>query len=89
MYMFSYDTLQALFSKLVETAIMHQYRNVHPKDSLRRGPPSSRCSGTAPVTVINSKFSGNMPSLVLGKVMKFQHPSSSRFGDILEKPEGG
>ena len=32
--MFSYDTLQALFSKLVETAIMHQYRNVHPKDSL-------------------------------------------------------
>ena len=33
-YMFSYDTLQSLFAKLVETAIMHQYRNVHPKDSL-------------------------------------------------------
>ena len=33
-YMFSYHTLQSLFAKLVETAIMHQYRNVHPNDSL-------------------------------------------------------
>ena len=32
--MFSYDTLHSLFAKLVDTAIMHQYRNVHPKDSL-------------------------------------------------------
>ena len=30
-YMFSYDTLQSLFAKLT---IMHQYRNVHTKDSL-------------------------------------------------------
>ena len=41
-----------------------------------------------PVTVINLTFSGNMPSLVLGKVIKFQHPSSSHFTDNLEKPEG-
>ena len=37
---------------------------------------------------INLKIVGNMPSLVLEKFMKFQHPRSSRFGDILEKPEG-
>ena len=36
-----------------------------------------------------TNISGNMPSLVLGKVTEFQHPSSSRFGDILEKPGGG
>ena len=29
-----------------------------------------------------------MPSLVLGKVRKFQPRSPSRFGDIPEKPEG-
>ena len=29
-----------------------------------------------------------MPSLVLGKVTKFQHHGFSRFGGILEKPEG-
>ena len=29
-----------------------------------------------------------MPSLVLGKVTKFQDPSSSHFGDILEKYVG-
>ena len=29
-----------------------------------------------------------MPSLILGKVTKFQHPSFKRFGDIPEKPEG-
>ena len=56
--------------------------------TLRIGPPNDRCAGTAPVTGINLKFSGNMATLVLGKVMTFQHPSSSRFGDILEKPEG-
>ena len=33
-YMFSHDTLQSPFAKLVQTAIMHQHRNVHPKDSL-------------------------------------------------------
>ena len=32
--MFSYDRLQSLFAKLVQTAVMHQYRIVHPKDSL-------------------------------------------------------
>ena len=32
--MLLYGTLQSLFAKLVQTAIMHQYRNVHPKDSL-------------------------------------------------------
>ena len=29
-----------------------------------------------------------MPRFVLGKVRKFQDPSSSRLGDIQEKPEG-
>ena len=53
--------------------------------ALRIAPPNSGCYGTAPVTVINMKFSGNMPSLVLGKVMKFH---TLRFGDIPEKPEG-
>ena len=33
-HMFSYNTLQSLFAKLVQTAIMYQYRNVHPEDSL-------------------------------------------------------
>ena len=40
-----------------------------------------------PGKVIDLKFSGNMPSLVLGKVGKFQPRSSSRFRDIPEKPE--
>ena len=33
-YIFSHHTIQSLFAKLVQAAIMHQYRNVHPKDSL-------------------------------------------------------
>ena len=37
---------------------------------------------------IDLKFSKNVLSLVLGKVRNFQHRSSSRFRDILEKPEG-
>ena len=53
----------------------------------RLGPPNFRCPGAIPGKSINLKFS-EMPSLVLGKVRKFQHRSSSRFRDILEKPEG-
>ena len=52
------------------------------------GPPTFRCPGAAPGKVIYLKFSGNMPSLDLGKVRKFHHRSSSCFGDISEKPEG-
>ena len=52
------------------------------------GPPTFRCPGAAPGKVIDLKFSGNMPSLVLGKVRKFQTRSSSRFGYIPEKTEG-
>ena len=54
----------------------------------RIGPPNSQCSGAAPGKVMNLKFSGNVPNLVLGKVRKFQHRSFSGFGDIPEKPEG-
>ena len=58
------------------------------KLTLRISPPKLPCPGTAPVAAINLKFSGNMPSFVLGKVRKFQDPSSSRLGDIKEKTEG-
>ena len=58
------------------------------KLTLRISPPKLPCPGTAPVAAINLKFSGNMPRFVLGKVRKFQDPSSSRLGDIQEKPEG-
>ena len=54
----------------------------------RIGPPTFRCPGAAPGKVIDLKFSGNMPSLVLGKVRKFQPRSSIRFGDIPEKTWG-
>ena len=54
----------------------------------RIGPFNSRCSEAAPGKLIDLKFSGNMPSLILGKVRKFQHRSSSRFGDIPEKTWG-
>ena len=40
--------------------------------ALRKGPPTFRCSGAAPSKVIDLKFSGNMPHLVIGKVKKFQ-----------------
>ena len=56
--------------------------------ALRIGPPTFRCPGAAPGKRIDLKFSGNMSSLVLGKVRKFQPRSSSLFGDIPEKPEG-
>ena len=52
------------------------------KLTLRISPPKLPCPGTAPVAAINLKFSGNMPRFVLGKVRKFQDPSSSRLGDI-------
>ena len=58
------------------------------KLTLRISPPKLLCPGTAPVAAINLKLSGNMPRFVLGKVRKFQDPSSSRLGDIQEKPEG-
>ena len=52
------------------------------KLTLRISPPKLPCPGTAPVAAINVKFSGNMPRFVLGKVRKFQDPSSNRLGDI-------
>ena len=58
------------------------------KLTLRRSPPKLPCPGTAPVAAINLKVAGNMPRFVLGKVRKFQDPSSSRLGDVKEKPEG-
>ena len=48
--MFSHDTLQSLFAKPVQTDKMHQYRNVHPKDTSRMRPPYSRGLGTAPAS---------------------------------------
>ena len=36
----------------------------------RIGPPNFRCPGSAPVKVRDLKLSGNVPSLVLGKVKK-------------------
>ena len=58
------------------------------KLTLRISPPNLPCPGTAPVAAINLKFSGNMPNFVLGKVRKFQDPSSNRLGDILRKSRG-
>ena len=55
---------------------------IAPKLTLRISPPKLPGPGTAPVAAINLKFSGNMPRFVLGKVRKFQDPSSSRLGDI-------
>ena len=58
------------------------------KRTLRISPPKLPCPGTAPVAAINSKFSGNMPRFIWGKVRKFQDPNSSRLGHISEKPDG-
>ena len=58
------------------------------KLTLRISPPKLPCTGTAPVAAINLKFLGYMPRFILGKVRKFQDPSSNRFWDIQEKPEG-
>ena len=52
------------------------------------GPPNFRCPGADPGKSIDLKFSENVPGLVLEKVRKFQHRSSSRFRDIPEKPAG-
>ena len=54
----------------------------------RTGPPSFRCPGAAPCKVIDLNFSGSVPSLVLGKVRKFQHRTSNCFGHLPEKPDG-
>ena len=54
----------------------------------RLGPHNFRCPGAAPRKDIDLKFSQNVRRLVLGKVRKFQHRSSSGFWDILEKREG-
>ena len=54
----------------------------------RIGPPNFWCPGAAPGKVINLKLLENVSSLVLGKVRKSQHRSSSRFWDSPEKPEG-
>ena len=71
------------------------------KLTLQISPPKLSCPGChaqichmpcpnyhAPVAAISLKFSDNMPRFVLGKARKFQDPSSSRLGDIQEKPEG-
>ena len=52
------------------------------------GHPTFPCPGAAPGKVMDLKFSVNMPRLSVGKDRKFQPRSSSRFGDIPEKPEG-
>ena len=58
------------------------------KLTLRISPPKLPCPGTAPAAAINLKFWDNMPRFVLGKVRKFQDPSSSRWEIFKKNPEG-
>ena len=68
--------------------VTHQHCDLPQMTRFTNRTSTFRCPGAAPGKVIDLKFSENMPSLVLGKVRKFQPRSSSRFGDIPEKPEG-
>ena len=86
---FLHNLLLSSFAKLIQTVMFNRYHDYRPKNLLYEYHlPKLPCPGTAPVAAINLKFSGNMPRFVLGKVRKFQDPSSSRLEDISEKPEG-
>ena len=89
-YMISHDTFQSLFAKLMHTVILCTSASWSSPKWLasRLGPSNFRCPGDTPGKGIDLKFVENVSSLVLGKFRKFQHRSSSRFRDILERPEG-
>ena len=76
-----HNLLLSSFAKLIQTVMFNRYHDVRP-NTLRISPHKLPCPGIAPVADINLKFLGNMPRFVLGKVRKFQDPSSSRLGDI-------
>ena len=79
---FLLNLLLSSFAKLIQTVMFNRYHDYRPKLTLRISPPTLPCPGTAPVAAINLKFSGKMPRFVLGKVRKFEDPSSSPLGDI-------
>ena len=79
---FLHNLLLSSFAKLIQTVMFIRYHDYRPKTYFTNITSQLPCPGTAPVAAINLKFSGNMPRFVLGKVRKFQDPSSSRLGDI-------
>ena len=79
---FLHNLLLSSFARLIQTVMFNRYHDDRPKTYLRISPPKLPCPGTAPVAAINLKFSVNVPRFVLGKVRKFQDPSSNRLGDI-------
>ena len=86
--MFLHDTFQSLFAKLTHTVITYRYRDVSLKDwPYEYDLPIYNALKPPMLQLSASNFLVNMPSLVLGKVIKFQRPISSRFGDIPEKPQ--
>ena len=71
------------FAKLIQTVMFNIYHDYRPKNLLYEYHlPNYHALETASVAAINLKFSDNVPRFVLGKVRKFQDPSSSRLGDI-------
>ena len=79
---FLHNLLLSSFAKLIQTVMFNIYHDYRPKTYFTNITSQITMTWNDPVTAINLKFSGNMPRFVLGKVRKFQEPSSSRFGDI-------
>ena len=85
---FLHNLLLSSFAKLIQTVMFNRYHDYRPKTYFTNITSQITMPWNRPCCSINLKFSGNMPRFVLGKVRKFQDPSSSRLGDIQEKPEG-
>ena len=80
---FLHNLLLSSFARLIQTVMFNRYHDDRPKTYFTNITSQITMPWNRPCcNFINLKFSVNVPRFVLGKVRKFQDPSSNRLGDI-------